>query len=99
MGGQGGEQLVEPLVRDRPWNTLGRLGLIRCRTPWPPPGLHRVVVRVKLLTGNTPASRERVDQRTPMLHPVMLIERMNHGACVPPGRNRVGLGGMGLSRD
>ena len=95
---QGSEHLVEPLVRDRPRDALDGLGLIRCRLPWPLPRLQGIMVRVDLVPG-TPGSRERADQRTAVLCPVILIERMDHGTRVPAGRRRVRLGLVRLPRD
>jgi hypothetical protein len=57
------------------------------------------MVRVDLLPGRTPGSGERVDQRTSVLHPVVLVKRMDDGAGVPPGRRRISLSWMRLPRD
>jgi hypothetical protein len=67
--------------------------------PGPPPGLHRVVVRVEVLVRPAAGRGERVDQRAAVLHPVILIKRMDHGAGVTAGRRRIGAGRIGLPGD
>jgi len=42
---------------------------------------------------------ERVDQWAAVLHPVILVKRMDHGAGVTAGRRRIGAGGIGLPGD
>jgi hypothetical protein len=81
---------------------LGRPGLLRlilCPPRRPPERLHRIVVCVKMLLVDAPGSGEWDDQRTAVHLPVVLVERADHRASVPPGPGRVVLGGRRLASD
>jgi hypothetical protein len=85
---QGREELAERLIRDAPRGWLGLLRLIHRSPRWPPERPHRIVVGVEMLV-DAPGLGERVDQRPAVHLPVVLIERPDHRASVPPGPGRV----------
>jgi hypothetical protein len=89
VGGQPGEQLAERLVRDAPRRRLGLLRLVGGPPRWLPEELHRVVVGIQTPVLSAFSLGKRVDQRTAVHLPVVLIERPDRCASMAPGPRRV----------